>query len=234
MTVSEIRRERENKSLDFSPNIPSRIILFLVRWRAQVPGWRIQTMAQLARSELDGIDVIESVVHEVSNRRIRLTLEKHLEDERRHAQVFTARLHALQREAGLEESPPPPTVHGVHSFSLMTLVAYLETQEKRAIPLLQTYAELYAGDEQTVGWIEKNIGDEVFHATWTHRQLERWIDEGMAAQVKKAREEARALDRRAFWMQLFSFLKVAPWLLMNGYFPALRRRPAPMELQPHG
>lgn len=224
----------KNKRLDFSPNLASRLILFLVRWRAQVPGWRIQTMAQLARSELDGIQVIESVVHEVSDRRIRLTLEKHLEDERRHAKVFSERLGALQRDAGMQVAPPPPGKHDTQEFSLLTLVAYLETQEARAIPLLETYAELYAGDEESVYWIEKNIADEVFHATWTHRQLERWIEEGRGPEVSKARAMARQLDRRAFWLQLFAFLKVAPRLIANGYLPVLRRKPASMELQLDG
>ena len=217
------------KKLDFSPDIFARCVLFMVRWRSRVPGWRIQTMGRLTTSEIEGIRLIEGALPKVSDLRMRKILEKHLEDERRHASVFGERYKCLQEEAGLEVQTPPPAISQTKRFTILELVAYLEVQESRAIALLETYAELFEGDDKTVAHITRNIKDEKFHATWTHLQLERWIKEGLEREVKAARAEANRTDRRAFWMQFFSFIRVMPSLIVKGYMPQLfRKTPAPM------
>lgn len=221
---------KAKKAIDFGPDIYAKIVLFLVRWRAQVPGWRIETMGRLTTSEIEGIRLIEAAIPRVSDLRMRKILDKHLDDERRHAKVFGERYEALQREAGMVIQPPPAVTPQKKRFTILELVAYLETQETRAIALLKTYAELYAGDDETVYWIEKNIKDEKFHATWTHHQLERWMKDDLREEVRIARAEAVRTDRRAFWMQLFAFLRVAPSLIVRGYLPPVfKRRPAPMS-----
>ncbi len=186
-------------------------------------------MGRLTTSEIEGIHVIEDVIHQVSDRRIRKMLDKHLDDEKRHARVFGERYKAMQKEAGIDIQPPPSPAPREQRFNLLTLVAYLETQEARAIALLEAYKELFAGDEESVKWLERNIKDEKFHATWTHMQLERWIKEGMAEEVRQARVQAQQTDRRAFWIQVFSFLRVMPRLIIRGHLPPLfSKQPAPM------
>ncbi len=220
---------KKTKALDFSPDIFARIIIFLVRWRSQVPGWRIETMCRLTTSEIEGIRLIEGAIPKVSDVRMRKILHKHLEDERRHARVFGERFEALQKQAGLPVQPPPGVTPQPVQFTILNLVAYLETQESRAIALLEAYQELYEGDDESVYWLKKNIKDERFHATWTHMQLERWIKEGHGEEVKRARAEANRVDRKAFWLQLFAFLKILPMLLLRGYLPPiLKRVPAPL------
>jgi len=221
-------RPRKAK-LDFRPDFCARCVLFMVRWRSRVPGWRIQTMGRLTTSELEGIMLIESAIPKVSDERMRKILERHLEDERRHAAVFGDRYEQLQRDAGVKVEPPPRPVPQSRKLTILELVAYLEVQEGRAIALLESYADLYEGDDATVTHIRRNIKDEKFHATWTHLQLERWIKEGLDEEVRLARAEARLTDRRAFWLQLFAFMRVLPSLLVRGYMPPLlTRQPSPM------
>ena len=92
---TETGSKSNSKKIDFSPDIFARIVLFMVRWRSQMPGWRIETMGRLAASEIEGIQLIEGVMSRVTDARMRKILEKHLEDERRHARVFSERYEAL-------------------------------------------------------------------------------------------------------------------------------------------
>jgi rubrerythrin len=221
--------ESSSKKIDCSPDIFARIVLFMVRWRSQVPGWRVETMGRLVTSELEGIKLIEGAIPRVSDVRMRKILAKHLEDERRHHRVFNERYEALQLEAGAEVQPPAPALGQKKRFNILELVAYLETQETRAIALLETYADLFEGDEESVHWIRRNIKDELFHATWTHMQLERWIKDGLVEEVRQARVEANLVDRRAFWIQFFSFLRVMPSLIARGYWPQIfTKSPSPL------
>ena len=201
----------------------------MVRWRSQMPGWRIETMGRLATSEIEGINLIEAAIPRVTDVRMRKILSKHLDDERRHAKVFSERYETLQIEAGLNLKPLPAVTPQTKRFTILELVAYLETQESRAIALLETYADLYKGDEDSVGWIRKNIKDEIFHATWTHMQLERWVKDGLTKEVRQARIDANLVDRRAFWIQFFSFLKIMPSLVLKGYMPPIfSKNPSPL------
>lgn len=226
--IEQTPRARKAK-LDFRPDFRARCVLFMVRWRSRVPGWRIQTMGRLTTSELEGILLIEGAIPKVSDQRMRKILERHLEDERRHAAVFGDRYEQLQRDAGRKIEPPPRPIPQSKKMTILELVAYLEIQEGRAIALLETYADLFEGDEASVTHIRRNIKDEKFHATWTHLQLERWIKDGLEKEVRMAREEARLTDRRAFWLQFFAFLRVLPSLLVRGYMPpVMTRQPAPM------
>lgn len=213
----------------FSPDFPAKIILYLVRWRSNLPGWRLETMARLVSSEVEGIRIIEQVLPGVSDPGIRKILEKHLDDERRHANVFFERYSALLAVSQFKQvKPPPPQTLSTH-MNLLTLVAYLETQEARAVPLLELYTRLYAGDSETIEVLKRNIRDEKFHATWTHRQLEQWIGEGKEREVYRARQMAKAIDRRAFWMQLAAFSRALPRLLINGKWPPFfSTKPAPL------
>ena len=227
---TETGSKSNSKKIDFSPDIYAKIVLFMVRWRSQVPGWRIETMGRLATSEIEGIKLIESAIPRVADVSMRKILAKHLEDERRHAKVFSERYKALQIEAGLDVQPPPAVTPQTKRFNILELVAYLETQESRAIPLLETYADLYEGDDESVGWIRKNIKDEIFHATWTHMQLERWVKDGLTEEVRQVRVEAKLVDRRAFWIQFFSFLRVMPALVLKGYIPPIfNKSPSPLQ-----
>jgi rubrerythrin len=215
--------------IDFSPDMFSKVVLFMVRWRSQMPGWRIETMGRLATSEIEGINLIEAAIPRVTDVRMRKILSKHLDDERRHAKVFSERYETLQIEAGLNLKPLPAVTPQTKRFTILELVAYLETQESRAIALLETYADLYEGDEDSVGWIRKNIKDEIFHATWTHMQLERWVKDGLTKEVRQARTDANLVDRRAFWIQFFSFLKIMPSLVLKGYMPPIfSKNPSPL------
>jgi len=213
-----------------SPDWTERVVLYLVRWRAQMPGWRLETMARLVTSEVEGIKIIEQVLAQVVDPDIRRLLQKHLEDEYRHAQVFSQRYHQLLKEAGQPLVDPPSPVENLQPFSLLSLIAYLETQEARAIPLLLLYARLYEGDQETVDTILRNIRDEKFHAAWTHHQLELWIKEGRGEDVKRARQQAKNIDRQAFWMQCGGFLRTLPRLLARGVLPPISGfNPAPLQ-----
>lgn len=204
--------------------------MFLVRWRSQLPGWRLATMARLVTAEVEGIRIIEQVLPQVTDAQIRKLLEKHLQDEYRHAKVFSDRYAAMLTESGRPWQSPPEPLPTLQAFNLLSLVAYLETQEARAITLLELYIELYAGDDETVEIIRRNTRDEKFHAAWTRLQLEKWIQEGKTQEVRHARRQALLIDRRGFWMQLLAFAKALPRILSHGAMPPLfRKKPACLD-----
>lgn len=202
-----------------APDFSAKIILFFVRWRSSLPGWRLETMARLVTSEVEGIRIIEQVLPTVQNPGIRKILVKHLDDERRHATVFSERYKVLLAASESNHVKPPPPEFFAQNMTLLSLVAYLEVQEARAIPLLELYTRLYAGDSDTVDVLNRNIRDEKFHATWTYRQLEQWIEEGKRSEVHAARKKAKVIDRRAFWTQAWAFSRALPRLLAAGKLP---------------
>lgn len=217
------------RSLDFSPDLRARIIIYCVAWRSRVPGWRLSTMGRLVTSEQEGVLLIEGALGGLADDRLRKIFDRHLSDERRHESLFLARLVTMQEEANVEPAPPPTPVPQKKRPSLLEAVAYLEIQEARAVALLAAYSDLFAGDDESVRALESASNDERYHAAWTHLQLERWAKEGMADEVESARANARKVDQRAFWAQLFGFLRVVPSLLFKGYLPPIRRTPSPMH-----
>lgn len=224
-------RDNRNKNNEskFHPDFFWRVILHLVRWRAGMPGWRLETMACLVLAEAEGVAMIEEVLPRVADKTLRTLLEKHRQDEIRHMQSF---IECYERIKGHGKIAAEPLMRDnkIQKFDVLTLIAYLEKQEARAIPILELYTELYAGDDETVDVIRKNIKDEKFHAKWTSHQLEKWIIEGRAEEVRLVRREANSMDRKAFWLQLGAFIKAMPLLISRGVLPSFfNHKPAPMH-----
>lgn len=231
-TIGTERRERapatEPPTLYTGPDMYARIIAYLVRWRSQLPGWRTDTMGVLTTSEREGVVLLESALAGITDPRLRKLFNKHLVDERRHTAGFHALYDKHQVREGRTPQSPPRARPMAKKMSVVELLAYLEIQELRGEQLMRIYRRLFEGDEEATEFIDSVLRDEKFHATYTHLQLERWIEEGLGDHVRRARAEARSVDRRAFWAQVFRFLRVAPRLLAAGHPPPLRIKPAPM------
>jgi hypothetical protein len=223
-------RSLEATTLYVGPDKYAKLIGFLVRWRSRLPGWRVATMGVLTTSEREGVILLEAAVAGITDRRLRKLFSKHLVDERRHTAGFHALFDKLQIEAGNEPGPPPPARPMSEKFSVIGLMAYLEVQELRGEQMMRVYRGLFEGDEESVAFIDSVLSDEHFHATYTHLQLERWVKEGLGNEVRAARAEARAVDRKAFGIQVARFLRVMPRLLLAGHLPPLfRSKPAPLH-----
>ena len=220
---------KEPPTLYTGPDTYAKIIAFFVNWRSRLPGWRTDTMGVLTTSEREGVILLEAALAGIGDRRLRKLFNKHLVDERRHTAGFHALFDKLQIRDGKTPQAPPTARPMAKKMSLIELIAYLEVQELRGEQLMRVYRTLFAGDEEATGFIDSVLRDEKFHATYTHLQLERWIEEGLGDEVRRARSEARAVDRQAFWAQVFRFLRVMPRLIRAGHPPPLfRRTPAPM------
>lgn len=204
----------------------SDILIFLVRWRSQQAGWRRETLGQLVRAEEEGADLIEQALPRVTSAGLQKLLIKHLRDERNHASRFAARYKALA--LGSLSGCPHRKVIFSKPVDEITLVAYLAKQERRALDILRAYVDLFAGDPETVKAIQSSLCDEEYHAAWTQRQLERWIEAGKNIEVEKAMRAAESIDQQAFRKQCWQFVKILPGLLWAGVLPPSKQlKPAP-------
>lgn len=214
--------DRKVSRFEAGRDFQSRAVEFMVRWASKQKTWRLQTMEVLVQSETEGIRLLEAALPAIGDDRLRKLVEQHLIDERRHAMGFAARFESLQKHAGID--PPRPVMSpGTQrmTLTLMELFAYLEVQELRGGQVLGVYRDLFVGDEESIAFIDSVVTDEKFHATYTHLQLERWVEEGLVEEVKSAREVARRIDRSAFRSQLASFARALPRLLSQGALPPI-------------
>jgi hypothetical protein len=205
------------------------VLVFLVSWRSQLAGWRTETLQQLVQAETEGAEMIARALPRVSSSGLQHLLAKQLRDEQSHAAMFAGRWRALaSHEAAIAGNALAENAVASGPLDEITLVAYLEVQERRALDILHTYVTLFDGDAETIEALQCSLRDEHYHAAWTHRQLERWSEAGKRAEVQAARQEAARVDRRAFRLQLVQFLRVLPRLLRAGIAPPFGGlKPAP-------
>ena len=213
------RADRKQSRFAAGRDLQSRVVAFMIRRASRLPDWRLQTMEVLVQSETEGIRMLEAARPAISDPRLRRQLDQHLIDERRHASGFAERFESLQKEAGLDPRPAAAPRAQQMQFNVMEMIAYLEIQELRGGQVLEVYRDLFDGDEVSIAFIESVVTDEKFHASYTHRQLERWIDEGLANEVAAARRLAKKIDRGAFWAQARGFIALCPRLLLRSILP---------------
>jgi hypothetical protein len=205
------------------------IIAFMVRWASKRPGWRLETMSILARSEAESAHKLEAALPSVNDPRIQGLLTKHLQDEHRHTAEFAGRYESLQKQAGRVPIPAPAPRPQQARMTLLELISSLEIQELRGAEVLSVYQDLFVGDEESVALIEGVARDDKFHSTYSRLQLERWIDEGQPDEVAVARATAARVDHQAFRAQVLGFLRALPSLVLHGHGPPLGQpKPSPL------
>ena len=187
-------------------DLKARVLRFIVRRRARLPGWHEQALGVLAAAEADGVRVLEAALPAIGDAKLRRIFLKHIEDEKRHTAGFTA----LSRKYN---AAIPAHVSQPISTNVLEFFGFLEITELRGEQMIKTYRGLYAKYPEVQAFMDTVIRDERYHASYLHAQLETWAGQGLAKEVAVARKAAGRIDSRGFRAQLLAFLLGLPRLL---------------------
>ncbi len=204
------------------------------------PERSVRTLESFAATEEDGGKDLLAAAHRTSDPDLRQHLERHAQDELRHAEMFRERAGALRAErvqlksvaTGDELDRPYDLARGrdgqdAHGFFTAGLydelgeVAYvgmLHVAEQRAAEMFAEHLALTEGhDTATAAVFASILKDEKYHVAYTGTFLERWRKEGRSAEVRRALKSARASRSMSAWKALGlrsagGFGRVCMWL----------------------
>ena len=199
-------------------------LAFMVRRRSRLPGWHEEALGVLATAEGEGVRVLEAALPAVSDPKLRNLFAKHIEDEKRHTRGFTE----LFREYFPGRELPTPSRPQIRT-NVLDFFAFLELTEVRGEQMIQNYYDLYDAYPKVQAFMATVLKDERYHANYLHAQLETWAKQGRAEEVATARRVAAHIDTQGFFGQLLSFIRIAPRLLINAWWPRARTVPADTE-----
>jgi hypothetical protein len=153
----------------------------------------------------------------------------HAIDELHHADLFRARGAALLRKRPVRSSTfsptsPLPGGHGLDDLRVEEqpdhrLLAFLHVAEKAAAGRFAIYRDVVQDDPATRAIFEEIIGDEVFHMTYTYKQLARISPRSYRRQVWQAR--ASRLWKRYLRLAAVSASAIGAVVLTAVYFVVL-------------
>ncbi len=213
------------------------------------------TLELFARTEAEGARDVAAAVARTNDPWLRTHLERHAQDEGRHAEMFR------RRAAELAESDPSraPSATQVdpafdleagrddldaHGFLLaagadelgdVAYLAMLHVAEKRAASLFALHRDLLRDDQATREVFVSILKDEAYHVAYTGQALKRWREAGRAREVKSGLDAAkgkrwldslRRLGRRSGTsFGHLALLILQTTLLLPGAWLARRARP---------
>ena len=203
------------------------------------PERKLLTLESFSRTEEDGGRDLVAAAKRVTDPDLRSNLERHAEDELRHAEMFRERARSVRAElhvadpSGARSDRPydlsskrPGLEQDAHGFFNAGLydelgeveyVAMLHVAESRAADLFAHHLQLVPDDPGTAQMFEDILKDEKYHMSYTLRFLERWEKEGRAGEVKRALRAARSSRALTSWKALgmrsaSGFGRVTLWL----------------------
>lgn len=212
------------------------------------------TLESFAVTEEDGGRDLAAAARRVSEPELRAHLERHAQDEVRHAELFRQRARELSAEAtaGAQLGKPYDLSRGRRAgeldahgflnaglFDEMGEVEYLamvHVAERRAAELFSVHAELNGDDLETRAIFEDILRDEKYHVAYTGRFLDQWRAQGRADEVRRALKSARGSRLIGAWKRLGAragagfgrvVLFVFYWTLLAPFGLLARRRPEP-------
>ena len=188
----------------------ARLLAFMVRQRARLPGWHEEALGVLARAEADGVRLLEAALPAISDSKLRRIFLSHIEDEKRHTQGFTDLYRTYFPNAEL-----PVATHTAVSTNVLDFLAFLEISEVRGEQMIENYRELYAKYPDVQAFMASVLRDERYHASYLHAQLDGLARQGLENEVRAARRAASAIDTQGFISQVLSFVRVVPRLLLH-------------------
>jgi len=235
-----------------------RLLKPLHRWIWADPGRRARKLLRFAETEADGGRDLARAAELTRDPLLRRLYLRHAEDEQRHADLFANRgreLLALQGRAPfLEANWLAPGERGLDDVRVEEngdekLLAFLHLSESTAAGRFAAYADVLDGDPRTRDVFSRILQDEVFHMTYTRKQLARLAprNEGMrlwqaragrlwSAYLRIAVALAAALGHLFLTLQYFVLLPAFAALARRsarrereGFIPA--RAPTPMTGQ---
>ena len=189
-------------------------------WRE--PRRKLLTLESFARTEEDGGRDLLVAARRIGDAELRKHLERHAEDEIRHAALFRRRAADLRGEHPslvLGEQADKPydlsrgrgadvDAHGflnsglVDQLGEVDYVAMLHVAEARAAELFEMHRELSRDDAQMTALFDVILKDEKYHCAYTQRFLEKWRAEGRGRDVDEALKRARGSRLLGAWKRL--------------------------------
>jgi len=208
------------------------------------PARKARTLESFSQTEANGGVDIRAASRRATHPELKKHLERHGEDEVRHAEMFRVRAQELfaegvgrgaelglsDRVANLDTSDEGG--FGSHGFlsgsrfddvGEVVYVAQLHVAEKEAARLFELHRDLNADDPATAAIFDAILKDEKYHVSWTATVLDRWRKEGRAGEVKAALDDAEGSRFMGAWKRLGvrsagSFGRVVMWVF---YFTLL-------------
>lgn len=191
------------------------------------PVRRYRTLQSFSETEADGGRDILLAARRVTDPELRLHLERHAVDERRHADLFrrrAAQVRALAADAGTTEAEVSDKAvdldearkgaeldfdaHGTFTADVcdesgeVAYVAMLHVAEMKAAEVFRMHSELNAHDPDTKAIFDEILKDEKYHVAYTGKFLEQWRREGRGVEVDKCLKSARSSRFIGAWKRL--------------------------------
>jgi hypothetical protein len=175
------------------------------------PARKRATLELFARTEAEGARDVSSAVARTIDPWLRTHLERHANDELRHAELFRRRAAELA-ESDPSRAPSAAQVEAAfdleagrddldaHGFLLasgadelgdVAYLALLHVAEKRAAALFALHRDLLRDDPKTREVFVSILRDEAYHVAYTGQALKRWREAGRAREVKAGLDAAK-------------------------------------------
>lgn len=194
------------------------------------PARKARTLESFSQTEANGGVDIRAAARRATHPEVKKHLERHGEDEVRHAEMFRRRAQELHAEgvgrgqglglsdraanldtSGADGAGDVDGGFGSHGFlsgsrfddvGEVVYVAQLHVAEKEAARLFALHRDLNADDPQTAALFEAILKDEKYHVSWTGTVLDRWRSEGRGGEVKEALNDAEGSRFMGAWKRL--------------------------------
>ncbi len=185
------------------------------------PHRKYRTLLSFSETEEDGGKDLVRAGRRVSDPDLRKHIERHSNDEVRHADLFRRRAAEVASEnnipigadseldarfdlAGARKGVDVDA-HGFMNSGLidelgeLEYVAMVHVAECKAAELFTLYRDMNAHDDKTRGVFEEILKDEKYHVAYTKSFLEKWQKAGRGAEVDAALKKARGSRQMKAW-----------------------------------
>jgi hypothetical protein len=182
--------------VDVAPSFLDRLLRPLHRWVWADPHRRARKLLSFAETEAGGGRDLSRAAEITRDPSLRRLFLRHAEDERRHADLFRLRgrelLSAAPRRSRFEARWLAPGERGLDELRVdaetdESLLAFLHLSEKAAAGRFALYGQVLDRDPETRSVFARVLEDEVFHMTYTRKQLARLAPRKQGLRLWQAR-----------------------------------------------
>ncbi len=185
------------------------------------PGRKYRTLLSFSETEADGGNDLVRAGRRISDAELRKHIERHSNDEVRHADLFRRRAAEVAREhnipiggdseldarydlAGARKGNDVDG-HGFMNAGLidelgeLEYVAMVHVAECKAAELFSLYRDMNEHDARTKAVFEEILKDEKYHVAYTRSFLDKWEKAGRGDEVNEALKKAKGSRRMRAW-----------------------------------
>jgi len=182
--------------MDAAPAALDRLLKPVHRWVWSDAHRRARKLLRFAETEASGGRDLSRAAELTRSPILRRLFLRHSEDEQRHAELFRERgralLAATKGRSRFEANWLAPGERGldelrVEAQSDVSLLAFLHLSEKAAAGRFAVYSQVLDGDADTRMVFLRVLRDEVFHMSYTRKQLARLVPRRQGRRLWQAR-----------------------------------------------